>query len=181
MRKVTLGVFDRYEDAEKALFELEESGFTNDGVSVVMKDSKEAKALAKNTGSKAGKGAASGAVTGGIIGGVAGLLTGIGAIAIPGLGALMVAGPIASALGLTGAAGATVTGAASGVLAGGLIGALTGLGVSEGDAKVYEDAVKKGNILIGVNDDKQDQQLAEDVMRENFAHHIKTIDSNKKL
>jgi hypothetical protein len=181
MRKLTLGLFDRYEDAEKAIFELEESGFTNDGISVVMKDRKEAKNLAKNTGVKTTKGAASGAVTGGVIGGIAGLLVGIGAVAIPGIGGLMVAGPIASALGLTGAAGSTVTGAASGVLAGGLIGALTGLGASESEAKTYESGVKNGNILIGVSEDKQNQRLAEDVFRENFAHHIKTVDSNKKL
>ena len=93
------------------------------------------------------EGAATGAATGGVLGGVAGWLVGIGALAIPGLGPFVAAGPIMAALG----------GAAAGAAAGGLTGALVGLGMPEYEAKRYEGKIKSGGILISVHTDNGDE------------------------
>ena len=111
--------------------------------------------LEKNGAEEVGKntagGAASGAVTGGVIGTIAGLAVANGIL--PGLGSLFVAGPIATALGLTGGAATTAAGAMTGAAAGGLIGTLTGMGVGASEAKKYEDYVKEGDTLVIVDGD----------------------------
>jgi len=98
----------------------------------------------KNT--KAPEGAATGAGAGAVIGGTLGLLAGIGALAIPGLGPFIAAGPIMGAL----------AGAGTGGVAGGLIGALVGMGIPEYEAKRYEGMVKEGKILLSVHCDNSD-------------------------
>jgi len=84
--------------------------------------------------------------TGAILGGLAGLAVANGIL--PGLGTLFVAGPLATALGFTGAAATTAAGALTGAAAGGLVGALAGLGVSDDEAKVYEKRIKSGAVLV---------------------------------
>lgn len=145
-----IGIFQDRFDAESAIDELQEMGFNPRDVSVVVK---EGVTVAQDTGSKGGRaaeGAVSGAATGGVLGGLAGLLIGIGALAIPGVGAFLVGGPIAAALGLTGAAATTISGATTGALAGGFVGGLIGLGVPEDVARVYEQRVKEGAVLLAV-------------------------------
>lgn len=95
---------------------------------------------------KAPEGATTGAVAGGAIGGTLGLLAGIGALAIPGVGPLIAAGPIM----------ATLAGVGSGGVVGGLIGALSGMGIPEYEAKRYEGRVKEGGILVSVHCDNSD-------------------------
>ena len=131
------GVFDGQDDAEKALNELKDAGFTPDQVSVVAKDTRETQDMVERTG-MGPEGAGTGAVLGGITGGVLGWLVGIGALAIPGIGPIVAAGALATTLG----------GAAVGAVAGGLIGALVGAGIPEEDARSYETHVKEGRILI---------------------------------
>lgn len=150
MAKTIFGVFDRRTGAESALSELENRGYNPKDVSIIMRDAGEAKDVGATTGAHVAQGAVSGATTGGIIGAIAGLLVGIGAIAVPGIGALLIGGPLAAALGLTGAAATTVSGAVTGALAGGLVGALVGLGVPEPEARIYEERVKAGAILVAV-------------------------------
>lgn len=176
MAKMVFGIFQQNENAEAAIKELETEGFNTKDISIMMQNQEDAKVIADNTGASAADGAASGAATGAVIGGLAGLLVGIGAIAIPGLGALLIGGPLASALGLSGAAAATVSGATTGLLAGGLIGALVNIGVPEEDARLYEERVKSGAILVAVPARTGEHREASAILRENGAEQVKTID-----
>lgn len=145
-----LGVFAERESANSAIDDLKAKGYEPKDMSVVMREEDKVNDEANDTGDNVAEGAASGAMTGGALGALAGLLIGVGALAIPGIGGLLIGGPLAAALGLTGAAATTATGALTGALAGGLIGGLVGLGVPEDEAKVYEDRVKEGAILLAV-------------------------------
>lgn len=170
------GVFKDRESAENAINELETEGFDPKNISIVMQDHKNAQVIQDSTGTHIVQGATTGATTGAVIGGITGLLVGIGAIAIPGIGALLIGGPIAAALGLTGAAASTVAGATTGALAGGLIGALVKLGIPEEDAKVYEDRVKSGAILVAVSAKTGTHKEASSILTEQGAEQVKTVD-----
>lgn len=176
MAKMIFGIFAERDNAEKAINELETEGFDPKDISVVMQNQDDAKVIENNTGASVAGGAAAGATTGAVIGGLAGLLIGIGAIAIPGIGAILIGGPLAAALGLTGAAATTVAGATTGALAGGLIGALVNLGVPEEDAKIYEDRVKSGAILIAVPAAAGTHREASSILKEHDAEQVKTVD-----
>jgi hypothetical protein len=149
------GVFDAQDDAQRALNELKEAGFTPDQVSVVAKDTRETQTMVEGSDMAGAEttGAGTGALLGGILGGAAGWLVGIGALAIPGIGPIVAAGALATTLG----------GAAVGAVAGGLIGALVGAGIPEEDARTYETHVKEGRILITAQaTDAQHAQAAHD-------------------
>jgi uncharacterized membrane protein len=141
----TSGVYMTHADADAAITELKNAGVADKDISYIYAN-KDGDIKNDQTGEHVGDGAATGATTGAVIGAIAGLVVANGIL--PGLGSLIVAGPLAAALGLTGAAATTVAGAMTGAAAGGLIGALTGLGVNEEDAKLYESHVQKGDILI---------------------------------
>lgn len=141
----TIGVFTTHSAAESAINELKQFGVSAADLSYVYVNEK-GNVEDKETGEKVGGGVATGATAGAIIGGIAGLVVANGIL--PGLGTLIVAGPLAAALGFTGAAATTVAGAATGAVAGGLIGALTHLGVDKQDVSLYEDHVKRGDILV---------------------------------
>ncbi len=141
----TLGVYTTHEGAAKAINELKATGIEDVDLSYVYMNASGDIADAK-TGDKVGAGAATGVTTGAVLGAIAGLVVANGIL--PGLGTLFVAGPLATALGFTGAAAATVAGAATGAAAGGLIGALGGLGVSDTDANLYESFVRAGDVLF---------------------------------
>jgi hypothetical protein len=134
--------------AEQIVAELQSEGFPESDISVLFPDKQGSRDFAHEKGTKMPEGAATGAATGGAIGGTLGLLAGIGALAIPGLGPFIAAGPIMAAL----------SGAAAGATAGGLTGALVGLGIPEYEAKQYETKVKGGNILISVHTDDSDER-----------------------
>lgn len=170
------GVFTERENAENAINELENGGFDPKNISIVMKDTDDAKVIQNNTGANVAEGATAGATTGAVAGGLAGLLIGIGAIAIPGVGALFIAGPLVTALGLTGAAASTIAGATTGALAGGLIGALIKLGIPEEDAKVYEDRVKSGAILVAVPEMEGRHKEVSIILTDEGAEQVKTVD-----
>lgn len=176
MKKVVLGIFSDRTQAESAFHELEEIGHNPKDISIVMKDRKEAQELANDTGTDVAGGALSGATTGGALGALAGFLVGTGVL--PGLGALLIGGPIAVALGLTGAAAATVSGAATGALAGGLVGALMSFGLTEDDARVYEEGIKAGGILVAVPVHESQEEEVREVLEENGADKVRAIDTN---
>jgi hypothetical protein len=136
MRTVT-GLFDDYSDARSAVSKLEAAGIPSDDISIVSN-----KGGHVDNGSDAGEGAATGAGIGAAVGGAGGLLTGLGLVAIPGVGPVVAAGWLAAM-----AAGA-VAGAVAGGAAGGLIGALTDSGVSEDDAHLYAEGVRRGGTLV---------------------------------
>jgi len=128
----------RAEDCVDALIA---AGFSSDDISVLAPDQRATRELATEKNTKAPEGATTGAAAGGAIGGTLGLLAGIGALAIPGLGPFIAAGPIMGAL----------AGIGAGATAGGLIGALVGMGIPEYEAKRYEGRVKGGGILVSVH------------------------------
>src|SRR4029077_15838939 len=121
--------------------QLKAAGFSHNDISVLFPDKTGTKDFAHEQHTKAPEGAATGAGTGGVLGGALGWLVGIGALAIPGLGPFIAAGPILAAL----------SGAAAGAALGGLTGALIGMGIPEYEAKQYEGKIKAGNILISVH------------------------------
>ena len=123
------------------------AGFSNNDISVLFPDKSGTKDFAHQQHTKAPEGAATGATTGGVLGGALGWLAGIGALAIPGVGPFIAAGPIMAAL----------SGAAVGGTVGGITGALIGLGIPEYEAKRYEGKIKEGNILISVHSDNRDE------------------------
>jgi hypothetical protein len=172
--KMVLGVFSDEEDATSAIKELDGAGFNPKDISIVMKDKHGH--VHEETG--VGEGLVSGATTGGILGALAGLAIGVGAFTIPGVGAFLFGGPIAAALGLTGAAATTVSGAVTGAVAGGILGALVGLGVPEEDARVYEESINQGGILVAVPAKEGDEQDAADILTSFNADQVKVITSS---
>jgi hypothetical protein len=175
MSKIQLAAFSDRSHAEDAIGELERAGFDPKEISVVIKDDEEGQMIAKNTGARVVEGTMSGATTGGVLGGLAGLLVGIGAITIPGVGALFIAGPLAASLGLTGAAAATVSGAATGALAGGLVGALVGLGVPQATAEMFEREVKAGGVIVAVPSRDGQEDRTKDILEAHGATQIEAI------
>jgi hypothetical protein len=147
MDKTIIGVFNNREHAEMAINELREFGIHDSDISYIY-NSEGTTVSEDGGGTHVGEGAAEGAGAGAVIGGIAGLVVAAGVI--PGLGALFVAGPIATALGLSGAAATTAAGAMTGAAAGGLLGGLMGLGVKEDEARIYEEKIKLGGVLVTV-------------------------------
>ncbi|AUT03992.1 histidine kinase [Nostoc sp. CENA543] len=143
----SVGVFSHRRDAEAALHELKQSGFPMDRVSVIAQSADRDDEIAgtpvqEKVGNKADEGAATGAISGGVLGGLGGLLVGLGTLAIPGIGPIMLAGATATTL------ATTLAGAGIGAVAGGLLGALIGLGIPEERARVYEERVRRGHYLV---------------------------------
>lgn len=145
METTTVGLFKDREHAEMAINELRDFGIADADISYVYTSEGH---IVEETGDHASVtgGAASGATTGALLGAIAGLVVANGVL--PGLGTLFIAGPLAGALGLTGAVATTAAGAMTGLVAGGLVGALGNLGVDAAEASVYEERVKRGDILI---------------------------------
>ena len=142
-------VFGIYRDevaAGQAVDALQAAGFRNTDISVLFPENEGTKDFAVRKDTKAPEGTATGATTGAVIGGGLGWLAGIGALAIPGVGPLIAAGPIVAAL----------TGVGVGGAIGGITGALVGMGIPEYEAKRYEGRVKEGGILLSVHSDNSD-------------------------
>ncbi|AHV97332.1 general stress protein [Paenibacillus sabinae] len=156
MTKKIVGIFDTEREATQAIKELQARGFRNEDISVVTRNRDDLNTITDDTDTVGLEGVATGAATGGVVGGIAGLLAGIGALAIPGIGPIIAAGPIAAAL----------TGAAVGAGAGGLVGGLVGLGIPEDEAREYEGYVDQGKILVMVDDNGRDTEI-HDIFRGN--------------
>jgi hypothetical protein len=140
------GIYPNQSAVERAVDALKTAGFRNTDISVLFPENVGTKDFAHEKGTKAPEGAATGAGSGAVIGGTLGWLAGIGALAIPGVGPLIAAGPIVAALAGVGVGGAV----------GGLTGALVGMGIPEYEAKRYEGRVKKGGILLSVHSDNSE-------------------------
>jgi hypothetical protein len=141
------GIYPSNSAAERAVDQLIAAGFSNQDVSVLMADRQGSKDFAAEKNTKAPEGATAGVGVGGAVGGTLGLLAGIGALAIPGVGPLIAAGPIMGALAGLGVGGTV----------GGVVGALIGLGIPEYEAKRYEGRVKDGGVLLSVHCDSSDE------------------------
>ena len=140
------GIYPSQASAEAAVDTLKNAGYRNTDISVLFPDSQGSKDFAIEKETKAPEGATTGGVSGGIVGGALGWLAGIGALAIPGVGPFIAAGPILGMLGGIGLGGAI----------GGLAGALIGMGIPEFEAKRYEGRIRKGGILLSVHCDNSD-------------------------
>ena len=135
------GIYPTRAMLENGVAALKDANFRNEDISVLFPDNEGTKEFAHEKHTKAPEGVATGAGTGGVIGGALGWIAGIGALAIPGVGPFIAAGPIMAAL----------SGAAIGAAVGGVAGGLIGLGIPELEAKRYEGLIKEGNILISVH------------------------------
>src|SRR5213594_2797391 len=165
MSKSVFGIATTHGQAERIVQQLETQGFATSEISVLMPDTGGTRDVGHVKATKAPEGATTGAATGGATGGVIGLLAGIGALAIPGLGPFIAAGPIMAAL----------SGAAVGVAVGGIVGALVGMGMPEYEAKRYEGKIKEGNILISVHcDHERAARRAKDIFDRAGARDIAT-------
>jgi hypothetical protein len=157
------GIYPNRAAAERAIETLRTEGFRNTDISVLMADNAGTKDFAHEMNTKAPEGAAAGATSGAVAGGILGWLAGIGALAIPGVGPLIAAGPIMGALAGAGALGAV----------GGIVGALVGMGIPEYEAKRYEGRIKEGGILLSVHADDSDWvRRAKDVLERTGAQDI---------
>ncbi|MBW4560959.1 MAG: histidine kinase [Mojavia pulchra JT2-VF2] len=161
--KRAIGVFSHHRDAEAALTELRDAGFSMNRVSIIAKNSNGNQIAGGDqnfgAGNKADEGAKAGAATGAALGGLGGLLVGLGALAIPGIGPVIAGGAVATAL------ATTLTGGAVGAAAGGIVGALAGLGIPEDRARVYSDRFQKGDYLVMTDGSESEIHHAETILR----------------
>jgi hypothetical protein len=157
------GIYMTEEHAERSVDSLIAAGFPSTNISVLLPDTRSTNDFAHEKQTKAPEGTATGVTAGGVVGGALGVLAGLGALAVPGVGPLIAAGPI-----LAGLAGLGVGGAV-----GGLVGALVGMGIPEYEAKRYEGHVKNGGTLLSVHCDTSDQiTRAKDLLKATGASDI---------
>jgi hypothetical protein len=157
------GIYKTTQQADSAVQALTAAGFSSQDISVLFPDKQTTKEFAHEKNTKAPEGATTGAVAGGAIGGTLGLLAGIGALAIPGLGPFIAAGPIMGALAGAGAGGAVGT----------LVGALVGMGMPEYEAKRYEGRVKDGGILLSTHCETSEEiDRAKEILKRTGAEDI---------
>jgi len=161
--KVVCGICRDRTRAEDAVDRLVAAGFRTEDISVLLPENVGTKDFAHEKHTKVPEGTTAGATTGGVVGGTLGLLAGIGALAIPGFGPLIAAGPIMAALAGLGAGG----------VVGGVAGALVGMGIPEYEAKRYDGRVKEGGILLSVHCDNSDWVgRAKETLKESGAEDI---------
>ncbi len=159
-----------HSQAEQIVERLQTSGFDSSEISVLLPDTEGKHDIGHVKATKAPEGATTGAATGGVTGGVLGLLAGIGALAIPGVGPFIAAGPIMAAL----------SGAAVGATTGGVVGGLIGMGIPEIEAKRYEGKLKDGNYLIAVHAHDGDQvDRAKEIFKSANAEDITSSSMSK--
>ncbi len=159
-------VFGIYQDrvtVEYAVDMLQSEGFRNTDISVLFPYNEGSKDFAAEKNTKAPEGTAAGVGTGAVVGGALGWLAGIGALAIPGVGPFIAAGPIMAALAGVGVGGAI----------GGIAGALVGMGIPEYEAKRYEGRIKDGGILLSVHSDRSEwTKKAKDILERSGAQDV---------
>ena len=165
--KAVVGLVDLQSQAETVVADLRENGFSNDDISVVFPMTVGGREMILQENTKAPEGALAGLGAGGAVGGTIGLLAGLGALAIPGIGPIIAAGPIMAAL----------SGLVAGATFGGIAGGLIGVGIPEIEAKQYEGKIKSGKILISVHaEDVEDRIRARRILERHGATYISTVD-----
>ena len=164
------GIYKTRGQAENAVDRILAAGFTNNDISVLLPDNSSTKEFAHEKNTKAPEGATTGVAAGGAVGGTLGLLAGIGALAIPGIGPLIAAGPIVGALAGVGAGG----------VVGGLIGALIGMGIPEYEAKRYAGRIKEGGVLLSVHCETSEEVTeAKELLKQTGAQNISSTGEAK--
>ena len=164
------GIVKSHSQAEQIVEGLQDAGFPASEISILLPDNEGKHDIGHVKATKAPEGATTGATAGGVTGGVLGLLAGVGALAIPGVGPFIAAGPIMALLG----------GTAVGATTGGLVGGLVGMGIPEIEARRYEDKLKSGNYLIAVDARDGDQKnRAKEIFKNASAEDISTLSMSK--
>ena len=143
MAKHTVGYYDTEQEAVAAIEELKQQGYRSEDISIVSKRQSDVDMISNETGAEAVEGAVTGVAAGGALGGIGGVLLGLGALAIPGIGPVIAAGPIATGL----------VGLAAGASVGGLAGAFVGMGLSAEEANRHNEQFEEGKILVIVDED----------------------------
>jgi hypothetical protein len=157
------GIYSTGDAAERAVEELIRAGFASSDISVLLPDTRSTREFAHQKETKAPEGTAAGVTAGGVIGGTLGVLAGVGALAIPGVGPFIAAGPLVAGLAGLGVGGAV----------GGLVGALIGMGIPEYEAKRYEGRVRDGGNLLSVHCDTAKQvKTAKELLKETGAQDV---------
>jgi len=163
MKKSVIGIVESQIQAERIVAQLQDRGVAPGDISALFPDTRGSKDFAHEHNTKAPEGAIAGVGAGGLVGGTLGLLAGIGALAIPGFGPLIAAGPLL----------ATMSGAAAGAAVGGIAGGLIGLGVPEFEAKAYEAKIRGGNVLIAVHtDNSETEKRVKEIFNAQGAHDV---------
>ena len=175
--KRAIGVFEHRRDAEAALTDLRNSGFPMDRISLIAKDAGQHDQIAgvemdRKAGNKADEGAKTGAATGAALGGLGGLLVGLGTLAIPGVGPVLLGGAAATAL------ATALSGGAIGAAAGGIVGGLVGLGIPEDRARIYNDRLNRGAYLVMVDGDQDEVHRAEGIFKRHSIHEWDIYDAS---
>lgn len=165
MQKTVIGSFDTFEDAHRSTRALRDAGFPAHDISLIGNSARgdyTTDGTVRVTASDETSGAATGAAAGSALGGAAGLAVSLLGLAIPGVGPILAAGPIAAAL----------AGAGAGAVAGGLIGTLTDLGVADADAEIHAENIRRGGALVTVLTDSTRTNEAESILRDEGAIDI---------
>lgn len=169
-KKAVFSLVDSQSTAETIVERLRVAGFSGDDISVLLPDRSGTRDFAHKKETKAPEGAVTGAGAGGLAGGALGYLVGIGALAIPGVGPFIAAGPIMVAL----------SGAAVGGAVGGVTGALVGMGIPEYEAKRFAGKVKEGQILMSVHAESGDKaRVARAIFEDAGATDVSTAGEEK--
>src|SRR5579859_3578755 len=162
MKQTIVAMYDRMEDAQNTVRALKDAGFNSADISLVAPDAKGE--YSRQLGTKTtGKhdAAAGGATAGAVLGGLGGLLVGLGALAIPGIGPVIAAGPLATGVAALVGAGA---GAVAGGAAGGILGALVDLGIPKEEAGYYAEGLRRGGVLVSLTTDDSHVSQARSIM-----------------
>lgn len=163
MKKSVVGIVASQDEAQLIVAEVQAIGVPASEVSALLPDKGGTRAFAHENQTKAPEGAIAGVGAGGLLGGTLGLLAGIGALAIPGVGPLIAAGPLMGAL----------SGMAAGATVGGVAGALIGMGIPELEAKVYEGKIRDGNVLLAVHAETSELQAKiKDIFKRHDAQDV---------
>jgi hypothetical protein len=163
MEKAVFGIAKTEDQAVSIANQLKGAGFSESDISVLFPDKTGTRDFAHEHHTKAPEGAATGAGTGAVLGGALGWMVGIGALAIPGLGPFIAAGPVMAAL----------AGLGAGAAAGGVTGAFVGMGIPELEAKQYEGKIRGGNILMSVHAvDGEEVSRAKEIFKNSGASDI---------
>lgn len=179
LTKRAVGIFAKIEDAVAALTELKTAGFPIEKISVISRNTEEDREIANlvkstESGNQAEENTATGAFTGGALGTVAGLLVGLGILAIPGIGPIMLAGAEATAL------ATTLAGSAIGTAAGSFMGAFVGLGIPEAQAKSYYERVSRGAYLVMAEGTEEEIVIAQNILTERQIEDLIIYDAQRK-
>jgi uncharacterized membrane protein len=172
--QTVVGLFEKYEDAERAVTSLKKAGLKDEAISLLTRQETIKTDPEGRSPEEASTSAIKSAASGGIVGGLAGLLVGLGSVVVPGLGPVIAGGALATLLGTTAA------GAGIGAATGGVVGTLTGMGVTQDEAQRYAEGVKRGGLLVVVQAEAGQVEVVDTILVESNAVDIRRAEEEWK-